>query len=195
MLTDVLGKVNWIDVFMGCALLRCIFKGTQQGFIVEFFKLLGIFFSTFITLHYYVAFGIVLRNYLWLPEFLLDQAGFLVLWLIVIVAFKVIRDGWLIWLKEEQITRVSRLIGGLIAILRGVLVIGLLFVYIHLTGNAFLIKTSQKSFSHRYMGDISPQLYGALFNQFIAPVFPDEKKNDKVFKLRLPKKASGEEML
>ena len=53
MLMDFLQKINWLDIVSLAICVRAVFIGVKKGFVVEFFKSLGILFSVFITLHYF----------------------------------------------------------------------------------------------------------------------------------------------
>jgi uncharacterized membrane protein required for colicin V production len=181
MIKDILLNFNWIDALIGAFIIRCVFIGLARGLIIEFFKFLGIVFATIITLHLYVRFGRFLHQTIRVPNNITELLAFFLLLVAAILIFKMIREGWMVLHKNEETTRVSRIFGGLLGMFRGLLVAGLVFVMLFLSGNEFLKKSGRQSFSGFYMEELSPRLYEVTFEGIIVKLFPEEKKNEKLF--------------
>jgi uncharacterized membrane protein required for colicin V production len=183
MIQDILLNFNWIDAVIIACILRSAFVGATRGLIVEFFKFLGMVFATIITLHFYSQLG----TFVTLPRFfspkLTECLAFLLIWLVVVLIFKFIREGWSLIHKSEEISGVSKILGGILAIFRGMLIGGMIFVLIFVSQNKMLMKSSRQSFISLYLLELSPRFYNKAFDSVICKFFPDEKINNKVFAL------------
>ncbi len=175
---------------MGCVVARAVYIGAKKGWGVEIFKLLGMVFATFITMHYYVRFGKFLHDFVLVPQSMQEFIGFIVLWFGVVIMFKVIRDGWLLVVKGKSSSPLPKIIGAVFGAARGILICGLIFVLIFLSRNTYLFESARKSFSGFHMSNFSSNLYDVAYESVVKKIFSAEKKNEKVFQLK--KKPSGQ---
>ena len=181
---EFFSQVNLVDLLAVVTLGWCIYGGIQQGVIVEFFKLLGIWGATLVSLHYYPSFGVLLHKMVGSPWGVSELVAFSILWGLVVVTFKFVRDGWLLILKpRSNYPFLNKWVGAILGIGRAFLTIGLIFIFIFLGGNQFFSRQALKSFSAEFLIDISPHIYGSCFDGFVANLFPHETKNEDVFKL------------
>ncbi len=194
MFPDFITNINWIDIVMGCVLARAIYIGVRTGFVIEFFKLLGIVLGTFLALHYYVRLGDFLHTKLWMPAEMVNIIAYLLLWILAVLVMKFIRDGWMLILKTQANPVIDKWGGFILGIIRGLLICGLVYTLFFLTRNPYLGKKSKDSFLGFYLVDLSPNVYSGCFDGFISKFFSDEKRNNDVFKLKdieeKPKKKS-----
>ena len=151
--------------------------------LVEFFKLIGMLVATFITLHYFTSFGEFLGGFLPLPLHFMEFISFLALWMVVVLVFKVIRDGWLLLIKTEAQETLNKVGGALTGIFRGLLVCGMVIMAFFLSGNHYLTKTSNASFSGFYLTNFSTGVYESCFDNLVSKFFPKEKKNLDALKI------------
>ena len=187
MFSKILSNLNWIDIVLVVIVLRVIYIGLKQGFVIEFFKLLGTFVASFIILHYYSAFGQVIHVYAFIPQAVQHAIAFLLLWFLVVLIFKFIRDGWMLLFKGEAHPAIHKWGGFSFAVLRAALICGLTFLLIFMSGNSYLIKTAKQSYLSPYLADISPKIYGICFDNFVGKLFPNERKNVMVFPAKTKK--------
>ena len=183
MTTDILSNINFIDAVMGLIIIRCIYSGATAGLVIEFFKLLGTIFATFITLHYFTAFAEFLTRMVSFPSNVAELIAFVVLWMIVVLIFKVVRDGWMLLIKTEAQESFNKAGGALTGIFRGVLVVGLTTLLLLLAGNKYLIKSIKTSFSGMYLSHFSISVYESCYDNFVNKFFPKEKKNFDALKI------------
>lgn len=190
MIQDILLNSNWIDAILLVLTLRTIFIGIKRGLMVEFFKFLAILFATFLTLHFYVQLGLFFHEMVSLPKAVQESVAFLVLWGAVSLIFKFIGEGWNLIHKVEELSFFAKISGGVLAAFRGTLIGGLILFFLVLTGNKFLVKSARQSFVGFYLQELSPRLYNVMFDGLVLKLFPQEKKNEKVFTLDQQKSQS-----
>ena len=180
MLREILANVNGIDVVMGCIILRSLFIGYFTGFVVELFKIVGMLLATFVTLHYYTeATGLLEQKFIASSAFN-QPIAFILLWFLVVLVLKFIRDGVLLLMKVEAHSVLDRWSGVFLAAGRAALICGLFFSLIVVSGNKPLIKSAKKAFLGFYLLDISPQVYNGIFDGLVIKFFPEEQKNERV---------------
>lgn len=184
MINEILSNLNSIDILIGCVLIWCLYIGVTKGMVAEIFRLLGIFSSTFIALHYYVALANLLDGVIVLPMSVSLVLSFLVLWVGVVIIFKFMREGCMVILNVKTHPIINRWGGASVALVRGSLICGLMFCLIFISGNKFLSDRAKKSFSGFYAMDLSPRIYGVVFDKVIGKLFPSEKKNIAAFELK-----------
>lgn len=170
---------NWLDVVLIIVIIRIVFIGVVQGLVVEFFKILGIFFATFLGLHYFIRGGKFLHQALAMPSGVAEMISFLIVVSLVVLTFKFIREGWLLILKMEAKPGFSQWGGGALGAVRGLLICSLVLFFIYLTGNQVLVKYADHSMVGSYLRDLSPKVYKATFDGFLVKFFPDEENNKK----------------
>jgi hypothetical protein len=102
MLVDIFQRINWMYVLMIAILIRIVYIGVVNGFITEFYKLLGVLSACIFAFHYYPVIATAVHDRL--PMFSLDnwQAFyFCVIWFVTVVIFRLIRDGLLMMFKVD----------------------------------------------------------------------------------------------
>ena len=113
---DVIAQFNFIDIIIIILSFRICYIAFQMGLPVELFKLLGIIFTTYISLHYYTGLSDIIQRWP-LPEELplefLDFLIFIILALGGYLGFVVLRSMSYHFIKLEAPPRISQ-VGGLI---------------------------------------------------------------------------------
>jgi uncharacterized membrane protein required for colicin V production len=184
MFNEILSNVNWVDILIGFIIVRSVYIGASRGLVIELFKLLGIFFATFITLHYCGKLAALFQGNVGIPLWIVELLAFLILWFAVVLIFTLIREGWLLLLKVEAATAIlDKWGGGLLGLIRGLLVCGMTILLLLISGNGYLETSVHQSFSGFYLMDLSPQVYSASYDGLVKKLFPDEKKNTDILKL------------
>ena len=183
MFPEFLTNINWIDILMGCILARVIYISIKNGFITEFFKLLGILLATFLSLHFYVRLGDFFHAKLWMSRDFGNMVAYLILWILTVVVMKFVHDGWTLIFKTQAVPSIDKWGGFILGITRGLLICGLVYTLLFLTRNPYFGKKAKDSFLGFYLVDLSPNVYSGFFDGFIGKFFPDERKNNDVFLL------------
>jgi uncharacterized membrane protein required for colicin V production len=183
MFQDILLNFNWIDALILAFVIRGVFVGALRGVGVEFFKFIGMIVATILTLHFYTRLGILLSATISLPKGTNELLAFFLIWSLAVLVFKIVREGWMLLYKSEEISTASRLTGGVLAIFRTLLFSGLVFILLFLSGNRFLVKSARKAYVSCILVELSPRFYDVTFEGMISRLFPSEKKNQQVFTL------------
>ena len=186
----MLTQVNWMDILIVLVSVRIIYTGIKHGFIIEFFKLIGVFSALFITFHYYTGLAKILEDHTAVPESFADFLCFGLLWAAVILAFKLIRDGLMLLFKVEAVSLVDQWGGLLLSILRGALTGSLILIFLQVSGMEYWKNNAKKSFFNPYLGGLSPEIYKATYDGMVSKFFPTEKLNLAVFKIKNEKSES-----
>lgn len=184
MVAEILRNFNWIDILMVCIIVRVVYIGFKNGFIIELFKILTIVFAIFITLHYYSRLGYFLSDKFSFIRVSFDVLSFCLLWLLVIGFFKLIRDGVLLLLKIEAHPLFHKWGGLLLGVFRSVMTCSLLFLLLAVIQSNYIVQISKNSFVRPYLNDLAPDIYRGFYDTLITKFFPGEKLNQKVFKLK-----------
>ena len=179
MLTDFLSKINWIDVLMVVIIFRILFIGLKNGLITEAFKLFGAIFSVFIVLHYYIAFAGLIFSKLHFPKAVTLSLSFLILWALVTLIFKLIRDGLLLIFSIETQKHVDRWGGGVLSAVRALIICGLTFYLIILMGIDTPYRMAKTSISRRCFSPVAVGIYSMIYTGLVSKFFPNEKINNQ----------------
>jgi uncharacterized membrane protein required for colicin V production len=175
---------NWIDVLLAIIIWRVLWAGLKSTIVDEIFRLFGILSAIFISLHYYVQFGVYMHELLFVPKGFQEFLGFALLWATVVVIFKIVGIGWKLILRIEAKPGVDKWGGFLLAAIRSVLICSLTITFLF-TSNINLVGSSiHQSFSSIYFMDIAPSIYQKVFDLFIGRNFKEERLNVKVSGLR-----------
>lgn len=181
MVNDILIRLNIIDLVMAVIIGRVIFIGYTEGFIIESFKLVAMFLATFVVLHYFCSLAALAQGSMPLPLPVLEFLSYVFLWLVVISLFAIVRSGWMLGFKIDKKTILSSIVGGCLAVPRAVLVIGMTFILIFISGNKALDDSARKSLTAFYIMNISTDIYNYTYDNWILKFFPAEKKADRLF--------------
>ena len=184
MSADFLKNFNWIDILLAVIFARIIFIGFKRGVVVEFFKLFAAAFAVFINLHYFSSLSRVFQNIVHLPQGFADFISFGLLWIIVTLIFKFIRDGFLILLKIEAHSTFERWGALIFSLLRAVLIGSLTILFLRVFNIEYFNANLEQSLLSKRLAKISPQLYEKSLNGFISKFFPTEELNADAMKLQ-----------
>ncbi len=180
MLMEFFQNINWIDIILIGVCIRAVFIGVKSGFIVEFFKSIGIVFSVFITLHYFSALTVLASTqmkFLELPTVAI--LAFLTLWSLTTLVFKLIREGITLVFSIQAHPNVDKWGGALISALRGVVVSSMVFYLFLLSYNPVVIKMARNSVSRVAVSYLSTGIYAGIYKNFVVKFFPDEKISEE----------------
>ena len=184
MINEILSHINWVDLVAGGIFVRCIYSGVIKGAVVELFKLIGMFFATLLSLHYYVRFAEFLHQLVFIPMSIGEPLALFLLGLLVVIAFKFIRDGLTVLLKAEAGGWVSKGAGGLLGLIRAALVGGLVMTFLFSTNQDTVAKFIRSSYSGSFLAEVSLKVYDAGYNVVVSNLFPGENKGELKFMMK-----------
>jgi len=180
---EIFNRINFVDIFLIFVGIRIFYISFEMGLPVELFKLLGIIFSTYISLHYYTALSDLIQNSFipkQMPLEFLDFLVFMVLALGGYLGFIVLRNIFYRFLKLDASPRLSQ-IGGLILGLGRIYFTTGIFIYILMISS---VKYLNESVKHSYFASrsvsISADTYAWLWNNIVEKFSTNEKFNPTV---------------
>lgn len=180
---DVIGQFNFIDIIIIILSFRICYIAFQMGLPVELFKLLGIIFTTYISLHYYTGLSDIIGRWP-LPEELplefLDFLIFIILALGGYLGFVVLRSMSYHFIKLEAPPRISQFGGLILGFARAFFTIGLLVYCLMISSIKYLNDSVQYSYLGSRVYSIAPQTYGWLWNNVVSKFSAKEKFNPTV---------------
>jgi uncharacterized membrane protein required for colicin V production len=178
MITHLIKSINWIDAALVFLFIRMIFVGVKNGFISEFFKLLGVVAAVFVSLHFYSNFAAWVAKIIVIPWNYWDLTIFAVLWLATTFFFKCFRDSIFILFKMETTHEgFDKYAAGILAVARGILVCSLSIFLILLTNNNSLKRMALHSYSYKIAGHAAVSTYSFLYNHLVDKLFAGEHYN------------------
>jgi uncharacterized membrane protein required for colicin V production len=182
MLEDIVSQLNWVDVLIIVIFIRIIFIGIKKGFMVEFFKLGGILCAIFVSLHYYSKLSDLVTSHSPLPTNFADLICLVSVSVLVLILFRLFRDGILALIKIHVHNVLDRWGSLALSLIRGIFVTSLVILIIFLSTIEYFKKSVDSSFSKPYLLNISPRTYAFIFENIFSKFSSDEKLNLKIFK-------------
>ncbi|MFH1360330.1 MAG: CvpA family protein [Candidatus Omnitrophota bacterium] len=186
---DLLNSLNWVDLIIVSIFARAIYVGTKRGFIVEIFKLIGVFFGLLITLHFFGSLASFLEKSIQLPKGASHFVAYLALGGITILVFKFARDTFMTLFRIEAHSVFDHWGGLVLSFLRALLLCSLLMVFLRVLDIGYFSRNTEKSFLGSRLVTVAPRVYEGTFFGFISKFFPAEELNKEAF----PFKKSSEE--
>lgn len=183
MLDNALTSFNWLDLVMAVVVAVTVYRGAVHGFVVEFFKVIGIFLATVISMHFFTYAANFLKEFLMMPLLWGQLVSYIIFSVLIILFFRVVGQGWLLILKVDGKAGFNQWGGTILAFFSSFLLCGLLFFGILMAGNQTLNKFARNSVSGYYLIDLAPNVYKAVYQGIIVPFFPDEGLNKKIFEI------------
>jgi uncharacterized membrane protein required for colicin V production len=181
MFMDILKSLNWVDFLVLAILVRIIYIGVQTGVVTELFKLLGVFLTAFVCLHYYAPLAIFLKHITKLPwQNAAEPVSFALLWIALFVSCKFIRDGLFMLFTIEAQSTVDRWGGAILAVGRFFLVASMTLFLLLLPNIKYLQTKTVDSLSGKHVLLVAPKFYRVMCDGFVSKVFPSEKTSKAV---------------
>ena len=183
MSTEIISSLNWIDILLALVLIRAVYIGIKIGFVVEFFKLAGVLFAVFITLHYFSGMSQYLQDKVHLPKGAADVFSFGFLWGLMILAFKFIREGIMLLFKVEAHSTLNTTGGFVASVARGFLLCSMAILLLRAGAMDYFTKNLENSFLAPKIVGLAPKAYESVYNGFVSKFFPTEELNKSVSSL------------
>jgi uncharacterized membrane protein required for colicin V production len=173
---NFLRSLNWVDLLMLAILIRIVYSGLQAGCVIEMFKLLGALVTVFVTFHYYVPFAKFLMHITKAPWVnVVEVISFLMLWVILFVLCKLIRDGMFMLFTIDAQSFVNKWGGALLGIGRFFIIGSMTLFLFFVSGSKYLEDKTVESFSGQHVVVVAPNFYTVLCEGFVSKIFPNEK--------------------
>lgn len=186
MILNVLTRLNWIDFIVVCILFRVLYVGGKNGFIVELFKLIGIIFTTYVSLHYYVKLSDFIVHRLSKMQVPAELVHFFVFILLVAVSYSIfvlVRRAVCNLVKMEAAPMLSKWGGVFLGVGRGFLTSSLVIIVLLISTMPYLNTSVKKSYSGRYLFNVAVGTYSVIWNGIMSKFMSGEKFNEAISKI------------
>jgi len=178
MLMDFLKNLNWVDILMAVILARIVYIGIKTGFVIEFSKFWGVFFSIFVVMHFYTRLAVFLEPHTkGLEPTALRVLIFLGLWAMITFVFKLVRDGLTVLFTVQPHPIFDKWVGACVAVIRGLFICSLTFFVLLLSQNVTALKLCEKSWSKYVVSHLATNIYYSIYNGMVVKFFPLESLN------------------
>lgn len=184
MLYPYISQFNWIDILIIICVLRMCFIGLKRGLGTEIFKFINICFCTFVAFHFYYSLGEFISSKL--PALPLEAAlifNYAVLIFIITIIFRMLREGFFVFIKTETVSAVSKYSGLIVGFIRGILISGLIIFGLLISTVHYFELSARTSFLGPRILQFQIKTYEAIFNGIVAKIFPDQSLNQEVIKV------------
>jgi len=157
--------------------------GLKRGLAIEVFKLANLIFCSFVVLHYYYALGEFIHSKI--PALPVNPAvifSYIVLLAVITLLFRILREGFFVFVKSDIISNASRYAGLFVGFARGIIIssfiiFGLLISTIH-----YFELSARTSFFGSRVVSLPVKIYEVTFNGLTSKIFPDQFFNQEVIK-------------
>lgn len=182
MVMDVLKSINWVDLMIFALFIRVMYMAVQEGFIVEVFKTFGLIIALFLSFHYYTLLGQFILRKVHSPQdmILAFSFCFIVIWVLVLVIFKYIREGLLLLFAIQTKTLVDRWGAAIVGLGRFWVLSSMIMFVLLTSGLRYVEVKTADSFFGRHMIALAPGIYQKICNGFVSRLLPAEKVNPAV---------------
>lgn len=183
MLYPYISEFNWIDIVIIVSTLRMCYIGLRKGFGIELFKLINVFFCAFVSLHFYFSFSELLHNKI--PALPLEAAAifnYVLLISIITIIFRILRDGFLVLIRIESISPISKYVGLTVGFIRGLFISGLIIFGLLISTIHYFELSARTSFFGPKIVRLPLKTYEVLFYGIAAKIFPDQTFNQETVK-------------
>ena len=162
----------------------CVCSGIRNGLLAEIFRFFGAFVATIVTVHYYIIAAEPIAQRLGISLTKTEVFTFIVLWLGVLVAFWFLRRMVLSFYNKDDRVKFECFLAAILAAGRAYLLGGLFILLLFVSENSSFIQQARNAYLYPYFRQVSPIVYQGAYNGFISKVFPNSRKNVKVFSLQ-----------
>ena len=179
---DALLQLNWVDIIVVILIIRVGYISIKSGFPVEIFKLLGTICAIYLSLHYYISLGNLLRGYFtsMIPENYFNFICFIALTLLGYFLFFLFRTALYHFVDVKAVPALSKWGGLVTGFLRDILLIGLIIFAFSISSVTYLANSANKSYIASRFSQVAPSTYSWIWNNITSKFIPSEKFNNAV---------------
>jgi uncharacterized membrane protein required for colicin V production len=176
-------QFNFLDIVIMLMVLRICYIAFQMGVAFEFFKLLGVIFGTYISLHYYTSLSDMISRLVIPKEMPLEFLDFIVFIMLVAsgyLAFVILRSLFYRFIKLEAVPKLNQFGGLMLGAIRVFFTVGLLTYTLMISSVQYLNEAVKYSYFGSKSMTISTNTYGWLWNNVISKFSGKEKFNPTI---------------
>lgn len=180
MFRQFLTNFVWLDICVLIFIVRGCWIGFQKGSVVEIFKMVALFFSIFIGLHFYSDLAYLLTDFARIVKSVAPIFSYIVMVSIVMFSFCIFRDGFFIMFKMGDASKRSKVGGLVLGLIRGVLFGGIVFFGCLIVDNVALTRSVRVSYSGSILLEINSNIYSSMHRFIVRPLFPKEERRQSI---------------
>lgn len=177
MFRQFLTNFVWLDICVIIIIVRGCWIGLRKGSLVEVFKIIALFLAIFIGLHFYLDVAHVITGFVRIVAPIAPIFSYSVLVGLVIFTVRIVRDGIMVLLKSDDVSRWSKVGGLVLGFFRGILLGGLVFLGCLIADNITLTRSVRSSYLGETLLLINSNIYSGMHRFIVHPIFPKEEKN------------------
>ena len=181
MLINIISQMNFLDILLLIIALRICYTAAKTGLAIEFFKLLGVLFATYVALHYYTSISdLIQRRFVpkeLMPLEFFDFIVFFILAWAAYLGFVALRSIFYRFMSLEATPKLNKFGGLILGIGRAFLSVGLLVYMLTISSVSYLSNSVKHSYLGRKSVIISPVTYHWLWSSVVAKFSKHEKFN------------------
>lgn len=161
---ELVRRINWVDIIVIIILLRTSYASFQNGLTHEIFSLLGLVLNITISLHCYSKIGTsISRNLVGIPLHISKFICFIILMLIIWIAFRFFRIFLSRVIRIEWSPFIESTFGMVVGVARASLVASLVLIVIALTPVPYMQwSLRDRSLTGLFFLRIGPTIYEKL---------------------------------
>ena len=186
-MSDLIGRINWVDIFAITLLIRITYIAVKTGFWTEVSKLLGTACAIYLACHHYTRVSIFFSSRLHLESQtlinLLDFSLFFILAVLGYFLFAVIRRMVSVLVKVETVSLLNRWGALVLSFLRWSLFASLVIFTSSVLNNAYLNNSILNSLSGSKIFRLTPKVYYFLWDKLMCHLEDERAINKAVFQV------------
>lgn len=160
---EVFQRINWVDILIVILLIRTSYIGARTGLSIEIFKIIGVLLGLYFGMKYYSLIGSWIASKVSFPPEVSEGIAFLILLLISVLILKLVTLGLEKIVKLTFADKLSKWGGFLVGLLRGGLILSLLFAFFGIIQVDYLVKSvEERSLTGPAIEKIAPFTYQAF---------------------------------
>lgn len=185
MLPEILSQLNWVDFLIVIIMIRIVYVSAKTGFVIEFFKLLGIIFAIYLSFHYYIITADILKQHVsnienYIPLEFFDSLVFILVLGLGYAAFAVIRGILCYLIKMEAVPMLSRWGAVILSVARGILFSSVIIFILAISTIKYLDNSAKESYAGKRLFNAAVGTYGFIWNNFLSKFMSSENYNEQV---------------
>lgn len=193
MLYPYVSQFNWVDILIIICTLRMCYIGLKRGLGIELFKLLNLVFCSFVVLHYYYTFGEFINKKI--PALPIEPAiifSYIVLITIITVLFRILREGFFVFVKTESIGNLSKYSGLLLGFVRGIIISAFIIFGFLISTVHYVDLSGRTSYFGSKIVKLPVKMYEGIFYGITSKIISNQGFNQEAVKT-LEKENLGQE--
>ena len=183
-----LQQFNWVDVFVVILLLRIIYCAVKNGIFIEFFKLLGMLLSCYLSLHYYTKLSDFFKRRIPAAESfsvgVWDVLALFILSILGYIIFVLLRESFFRFVKTEAVSALNKWGAAILGVMRGFLLTSLIIFMLSIPLADYFRDSVRSSFSGRRLIKLSTGVYSYLWETIVTKFTPQEEANKVVLEVQ-----------